>query len=149
LVITQGAPDLPVLWSRLDVESLEAAVEVHATREGIESRNVRYSIGIWSKAQRSRHDEVEHIGLWAGIVHRVRLGLDLVELAVGELGEKLLRELLEQVDESLCRFDSLLKVEVSPELLGPWQRLGAIACTRTSDFRASSSNGSAMSYSPK
>jgi hypothetical protein len=65
LVVTAGAPTLPVLWSSLGVHSLESAANALAARENIKPENVRYSIGAWSRTQRSRHSEVDVIAQWA------------------------------------------------------------------------------------
>lgn len=65
LVVTKGAPSLGVFWSRLTVRCLDEGIEALAAREDITPENIRYSIGIWSPARRSRHEEAEAIGQWA------------------------------------------------------------------------------------
>ena len=65
LVIADGAPQLPVLWTRLSVQSLDEAVHALAGREGIREKNARYSIGFWSPDRSSRREQTRVIGAWA------------------------------------------------------------------------------------
>jgi len=65
LVVAVSAAQLPVLWTRLSVGSLDDAVSALADREEIKPENVRYSIGVWSPARSSRHKQAETVGTWA------------------------------------------------------------------------------------
>jgi hypothetical protein len=65
LVVADGTAQLPVLWTRLSVRSLDEAVSALADREDIRQENTRYSIGVWSPARSSRHKQAETVGAWA------------------------------------------------------------------------------------
>ena len=65
LVVCDSAPAVTVLWTLLDVPTLEDAKHVLAVREGISADNVRNSIGCWSKTGSSRHLGVDAIAGWA------------------------------------------------------------------------------------
>ena len=66
-MIADGAMQLPVLWTRLSVQSLDEAVFALADRESIKPKNVRYSLGVWSPNQSSRHEQTEIVGAWAAV----------------------------------------------------------------------------------
>jgi hypothetical protein len=65
LVITDGAPEVPVLWATLAAGDIEKAKAELALREGISSRNISSSIGYWTQAAASRGPGAEAIGRWA------------------------------------------------------------------------------------
>ena len=65
LVITNGAPEVPVLWATLAASDMENAKAELAVREGISSRNISSSIGYWTRAAASCCPEAEAIGRWA------------------------------------------------------------------------------------
>jgi hypothetical protein len=65
LVICDGVPAVRTLWAVLDVETLEAAKQVLATREGVKLANIKYSIGWWSPTAASEHPGAAAIGQWA------------------------------------------------------------------------------------
>jgi hypothetical protein len=71
LVVTGGAPEVPVLWATLAVDNIEKAKAELALREGISSRNISASIGYWTRTAASRGPETEAISRWAAT-----LGLD-------------------------------------------------------------------------
>ncbi len=65
LVICETAPAVTLLWTVLDVPTLEDAKQALARREGISADNIRNSIGYWSKTGSSRHLGVDAISTWA------------------------------------------------------------------------------------
>jgi hypothetical protein len=65
LVITGGAPEVPVLWAKLAAGDTEKAKGELALREGISSRNISSSIGYWTPVAASRGPGAEAIGRWA------------------------------------------------------------------------------------
>ncbi len=65
LVITKGAPLVPVLWSRLAVATLDQGMGALARREGVKPPNIPRSIGVWSIRRSSGHAEAKGIGAWA------------------------------------------------------------------------------------
>jgi len=65
LVVTEGAPPVAVLWSRLSVPSLEDGIQALADREEIPRASIRHSIGVWNAERSSRHEEAGKIGGWA------------------------------------------------------------------------------------
>ncbi|WP_237751462.1 hypothetical protein, partial [Sphingobium sp. DC-2] len=66
-----GASDKPgavhtVLWAVLNVDTLDEAKQVLASREGISQTNIKYSIGWWTPAGASLHPGAAAVGEWAG-----------------------------------------------------------------------------------
>ena len=65
LVIEQNADPVPTLWTQLRIDSIDDARRALADREKVcLSRNPR-SIGHWSPANASQHNESAAIGDWA------------------------------------------------------------------------------------
>ena len=65
LVITKGSPAIPVLWTKLRVQSLEEAKDVLAAREGIPAKNIERDIGFCGRDTSFNHDDVQSIAAWA------------------------------------------------------------------------------------
>lgn len=66
LVVCEAAPPVTVLWSELNVPSLDQARNALAEREGIRARYIPDSIGYCSKTGRSNHPGADAIAAWAG-----------------------------------------------------------------------------------
>lgn len=65
LVICEGYLPVRVLWTALDVATIDEAKLALAVREGVTERNIRHSIGYWSPAGGSGHPGSDVIGQWA------------------------------------------------------------------------------------
>jgi len=65
LVICAGAPACRTLWAALTVKTVDEARHALAQRESIESKNIKSSIGLWTRAEASSHAESAIIGHWA------------------------------------------------------------------------------------
>lgn len=65
LVLCEGLPTSTVLWAELKVVSLGEARQQLAHREGVSERNMRHSIGYWSKSDASDQPWTATIGQWA------------------------------------------------------------------------------------
>jgi hypothetical protein len=65
LVIAEETDPIPVLWTVLDVASLDEARKVLAQREGITAGYLERSVGTWGPSYSSDHSEGETIGKWA------------------------------------------------------------------------------------
>ncbi|MCO5155926.1 MAG: hypothetical protein M9945_04090 [Aquamicrobium sp.] len=69
LVVCDGAPVVKTLWGALAVQTLDAAKEALAVREGVKPANIRYSVGWWSPTGVSQHPGAEAIAEWAAGRH--------------------------------------------------------------------------------
>jgi hypothetical protein len=65
LVICDRAPAVRTLWAALDVQTLDAAKQALAAREGVKPANIKYSIGWWKPTGASEHPDAAAIGQWA------------------------------------------------------------------------------------
>lgn len=65
MVICEGAAPVRVLWSEMNMSTLEQAQRALAVRENISDQNIRHSIGHWTKESRSNHPYAEVVGDWA------------------------------------------------------------------------------------
>ncbi len=66
LVVAPGANDLPVLWAELDLETVEAARNILARREGIPPKFIDSLVGYWAAdGSQSDHKHSKAIGTWA------------------------------------------------------------------------------------
>jgi hypothetical protein len=65
LVICDGVPSARTLWAGLDVQTLDAAKQALAAREGVKPSNIKYSIGWWCPAGASEHSCAAVVGRWA------------------------------------------------------------------------------------
>jgi hypothetical protein len=70
LVLVESGPTCPVLWVKLDVPDLHAAVEALSAREGVK-HDKEGSIGRWPSTTGRSYSHAEEIGDWAN-----RQGLD-------------------------------------------------------------------------
>lgn len=64
LLIAEDTEAIPVLWAALDVDSLDAARQALARREGITSANMDSSIGVWSSGFSCGYNENGNIAAW-------------------------------------------------------------------------------------
>jgi hypothetical protein len=65
LVIAEDTPSIPVLWSTLDVSSLDEARQALAEREDVKQKNFKQSIGAWSPSFATTHAEAAQVAAWA------------------------------------------------------------------------------------
>ncbi len=65
LVVAKGVAPVPVLWSRLSVDTIDDGITALAKREGVSSENAQLSIGFWTPEQRSQHIGADDIAVWA------------------------------------------------------------------------------------
>ena len=65
LVLTSGAPRIPVLWAEMVATSMEDATKELAQREGISAKNTATAIGFWSSSTSPKSADGVAIGKWA------------------------------------------------------------------------------------
>lgn len=91
------------LWALMSIDTLDQAKRVLADREGINDKNIRYSIGYWDSESNSSHGKyAAEIGDWAR-----PLGLDAVVWTNLEVGFKESRGTLPQYEQVLEHLRSL------------------------------------------
>lgn len=65
LAICDSIPAVKTLWTALNVETLDTAIQTLATREGVKATNIKHSIGWWNPTGDSKHPGATTIGQWA------------------------------------------------------------------------------------
>lgn len=103
LVLADVNHRVRTLWALMSVDTLDRAKSALAEREGINKKNIRYSIGYWDSESNSSHSKyAAEIGQWAK-----QLGLDAVVWANLKVGFKEKRDALPQYEQVLEHLRSL------------------------------------------
>ena len=111
LVLVRNTEPVPVLWSELNVANLDEAKLALAERERVSAKNIPYSIGFWTREQRSKSIVSREVSDWA-----VSKDFDAVVWTALKPGFKSKRGVLPSVEDILQHISKLApKIKVDAE----------------------------------